>query len=183
MTRRQLEHVIVEIGERFGLDYFYVVGASAVLAVAASPDEDLVLTRDVDVIPNLQQPKSVQEMADRIDFVLGEGSDFEREFGYYAQGVDFSTPTYAPTGWRARCVPLRTRGITALCMEVHDLVISKLGAGRPKDLEFARALARHRHIDEETLHSRVDGFDVSVASRIERKIDGLFNEFGGETET
>ena len=36
-----------------------------------------------------------------------------------------------------------TGGVTGLCLEVHDLAISKYVAGRPKDLAFTEALAQH----------------------------------------
>jgi len=102
VNRQQLEHVIQAIGTRFSIDYFYVIGSSAILAAADAPAESVVITRDVDVIPNIDSPEALQKKADQIDFVMGECSDFDEEFGYYAQGVDFSTPTYAPPGWQGR---------------------------------------------------------------------------------
>ena len=44
-----------------------------------------------------------------------------------------------------RVVPNELReGVgTALCLEVHDLVASKLVAGREKDLDFILGLLRH----------------------------------------
>jgi hypothetical protein len=42
-----------------------------------------------------------------------------------------------PEGWRDRLVPIRnanTGGGTGLCLEIHDLVVSKLMAAREKDL-------------------------------------------------
>jgi hypothetical protein len=42
---------------------------------------------------------------------------------------------------RERLIPIsneNTRGVTGLCLEVHDLCASKLIAGREKDLEFVR---------------------------------------------
>jgi hypothetical protein len=52
-----------------------------------------------------------------------------------------------PDGWRERLIPLRnqnTGGGTGLCLEVHDLAVSKLVAGREKDLAFISGLVRHR---------------------------------------
>lgn len=52
MNRQQLEHVIEEVGRRTGLEYFYIIGAAAVLAVLPEPTEAaLVQTRDVDIVP------------------------------------------------------------------------------------------------------------------------------------
>ena len=73
------------------------------------------------------------------------GSPFHETFGYYAQGVGEKTAVL-PSGWKGRLVPVRgegTRGATGWCLEVHDLVVAKLVAGREKDLDFAAAAARH----------------------------------------
>ena len=86
MNRSQLEHVILEIGERTGLEYFYIVGAAAVAAQIPDAFHDgLVQTRDVDVVPGLEDPLAEAAMADRLDWVLGEGSDFEIDSGHQSQ--------------------------------------------------------------------------------------------------
>jgi hypothetical protein len=72
--RSQLQHVILEVGRRFDLCDFHIVGSSAILAALPNPPEGtLTATRDVDVIP----PQDDERMADRISFVLGEASDFD----------------------------------------------------------------------------------------------------------
>ena len=37
-----------------------------------------------------------------------------------------------------------TRGATGECLEAHDLAVSKLIAGRDKDIDFVAALLRHQ---------------------------------------
>ena len=138
MQRHQLQHVILEIGRRFELSDFHIVGSAAILAALPNPPVGtLTATRDVDVIP----PGDDEQLADRISFVLGEASDFDIEHGYYAQGVSLRTPAFAPADWLSRAIPVRVAECTGWCMEPHDLVLSKLGAGREKDLEFARDVA------------------------------------------
>ncbi len=138
MVRSQLQHVILEIGRRFDLQDFHIVGSAAILATLPNPPEGaLTATRDVDVVP----PHDDERLADRISFVLGEASNFDFEHGYYAQGVTSKTPVYAPSGWMARAVPVHVEKYTGWCMEVHDLVLSKLGAGREKDIDFAKSAA------------------------------------------
>jgi hypothetical protein len=138
MYRSQLQHVILEIGRRFDLNNFHIVGSAAILAVLPDPPEGaLTATRDVDVIP----PNDDERLGDRISFVLGEASEFDLEYGYYAQGVTSRTPIYAPAGWKDRAVPIRVEQYTGWCMEAHDLVLSKLGAGREKDFDFAKSAA------------------------------------------
>lgn len=79
MFLSQLQHVILEIGRRFDIDEFHIIGSAAILAVLPDPPEGaLAATRDVDVIP----PDGDERLADRISFVLGEASDFDAEYGY-----------------------------------------------------------------------------------------------------
>ncbi len=95
--------------------------------------------------------------ADLIDGSIGELSPFHRTFGYYAHGVGEETAVL-PGGWKDRLVPLKTPatgGATGLCLEVHDLAVSKLAAGREKDHEFVRALIRHDLADAGVISSRI----------------------------
>jgi hypothetical protein len=49
MQRHQLQHVILEIGRRFDLRDFYIVGSAAILAALPDPPPgSLTATRDVD---------------------------------------------------------------------------------------------------------------------------------------
>lgn len=87
-------------------------------------------------------PKEHPELADEIDGNLGEGSPFHIAWGYYAHGVGPET-AHAPAGWQERMLkdhvpPLLSGGEppTAWFMEVHDLALSKLAAGREKDVDF-----------------------------------------------
>jgi hypothetical protein len=86
-------------------------------------------------------PKNRPETASHLDAELGRGSRFARRHGFY---VDVVTPELAslPAGWDRRLKPLRAGTVTAFCLEVHDLVVSKLAAGRLKDLEFVGAMFR-----------------------------------------
>ena len=58
--------------------------------------------------------------------------------------MDVVTPELAtpPDGWERRLKPFRVGRITAFCLEVHDMLASKLAAGRLKDLELAGALLK-----------------------------------------
>lgn len=175
MRRQQLEHIILEIGRRNELEYFYIIGSAAILAVLPDPPEGaLTATRDVDVIP----PYDDHKLADRISWVLGEGSDFDIEHGYYAQGVSWSTPKFAPKNWHLRALPVRVASYTGLCMEPHDLVLSKLGAGREKDLDFARAVVKLKLAGEKSLLERLDAVETTDEHRtlLRHRIITLFAE-------
>jgi hypothetical protein len=174
MQRHQLQHVILEIGRRFDLRDFYIVGSAAILAALPDPPPgSLTATRDVDVIP----PGDDEQLADRISFVLGEASDFDIEHGYYAQGVSLRTRAFAPTDWPSRAIPVRVAEYTGWCMEPHDLVLSKLGASREKDLEFARDVAKLDLIRRDGLMARLESVSCSDEHRrqIAARVHALFD--------
>jgi hypothetical protein len=132
------------------------------------------MSREADVYPN-HSP----ELADRVDGAIGEGSSFHELNGYYAQGVGPETAVL-PIGWKDRVVVVKnenTNGIAGLCLEVHDLAISKFVTGRYKDLEFIQELIRQEMIRKNIVLTRLDETDLQEAerSRIRSKIETMFS--------
>lgn len=121
------------------------------------------------------------ERSDLIDGSIGELSPFHQAFGYYAQGVGEETATL-PAGWKERLVSIanpNTRGITGLCLEVHDLVVSKCLAGRPRDYDFLDECAAHGLVDRQTLLERlsmVARIDEAVRERARNRIEIAFRK-------
>lgn len=171
MNRSQLEHLIRAAASIADDSDIVVVGSQAILGQHPSAPASLLRSMEADVYP-LNAP----ERADLIDGSIGEGSPFHETFGYYAQGVGPRTAVLAP-GWRERLIPVcneATRGATGWCLDTHDLVLAKLVAGRPKDLEFALEARRAALIELDELHRRCAQLDVdervrhAVDVRIER---------------
>lgn len=109
-------------------------------------------------------PKNHPDRSDLVDGALGEGSPFQLTPGFYVHGVGPETAVL-PEGWEWRLVPVRGRGTegnTGWCVEVHDLAVSKLAAGRPKDLAYVEALFRHGLADPEEVARRVDAVRSDV---------------------
>jgi hypothetical protein len=50
-------------------------------------------------------------------------------------------------------------------LEVHDLLLSKYVAARPKDLAFTQAAARARLADPAVLQDRVDSLSLPAEAR------------------
>lgn len=107
-----------------------IIGSQALLASHPDAPEALLRSMEVDLYP-LEAP----EKADLIDGSIGELSPFHDAFGYYAHGVGVET-AILPSSWRARCVRVDTEGAVGWCLSPVDLAISKLAAGRAKDIEF-----------------------------------------------
>lgn len=171
MTRSELERVIRSAGAIARDREIVVIGSQAVLGEYPDASPALLASMEADVFP-LNHP----ERADKIEGAIGEGSRFHEEFGYYAQGVSPSTATL-PKAWRRRLVRVEnenTRGIAGLCLEVHDLAISKYIAGREKDLAFTRVMVREQLVDKKKLLARLAVTSVApalrklVSGRIER---------------
>ena len=173
MNRSELEHVIRASGAIADDDEIIVIGSQSVLGQFPEAPASLLASMETDIYP-----KNKPHFSALVDGSIGEGSFFHAEFGYYAQGVGPNTAVL-PEDWQERLVSIRnenTNGLTGLCLEVHDLAISKYVAGRPKDLEFTRELARHKMIDRSTLKQRLKKTDLSRSerSRIRWRIEANF---------
>jgi len=152
MQRHELEHLIQAAGAITGAEEIIVIGSQAILEAFPDAPPSLLRSCETDVF-TLRNPKD----ADLIDGSIGEGSPFHETFGYYAQGVWLDTAVL-PDGWINRCVEIRndnTRQVTARCLDPHDLAVSKLVAGREKDLEFLIEMTRNGILDEEINFQRV----------------------------
>ena len=169
MTREQFEHAIRAAGAVLGVSELLVIGSQAVhgsmsgtlpIEAARSVEVDVAVRGDVE-----------GRFADLIDGSIGEASMFHDTFGYYAQGVVESTARL-PAGWQARLVPFdtpATGGVTAWCLELHDLWISKAVAHREKDREFCRALLTRGVVMPDVLESRLEmvpALDARVRSAV-----------------
>lgn len=167
MTRSELEHVIRAAGAITEDREIVVIGSQAVLGQFPDAPEALRASMEADVFP-----RNRPERTDLIDGTIGEGSPFHERFGYYAQGVGERTAVL-PRGWKTRLVRVEnpnTGGIAGLCLEVHDLAISKYVAGREKDLAFTAALARHGLVHKATLLERAAQTPLEPALR--RLVEG-----------
>jgi hypothetical protein len=152
VNRSQLEHIIRAAAGNADAADIVVIGSQAILASFPDAPEELLASVEADVFPRDQPRDSIL-----IDGAIGERSLFHETFGYYAHGVDETTATL-PQGWRERLVPIHnenTRGATGWCLEAHDLAVSKLIAGRAKDISFLAALFRHGLAQPELVRERL----------------------------
>lgn len=146
MKRADLEHIIRAAGSIADTRQLVILGSQAILGSFADAPPELTASQEVDTYP-LDAP----DKADLIDGSIGEKSPFHETYGYYAHGVGPETAVL-PANWRSRTVPVcneNTRGVTGLCLSPVDLAISKLAAGREKDLRFVAAMLRHRLVSVE----------------------------------
>ena len=172
MRRSDLEHVIRAAAAIAQVDEIVVIGSQAILGQYPDPPPQLCMSMEADLWPN-----SRPDLADLIDGCIGEGSTFHESYGYYAQGVGPETAKL-PRGWLTRLVRVdnpNTHPGKGLCLEPHDLALSKYAAGREKDLDFTHAMIKAKMLDKDILLKRLPMMDIDeplkrvVKGRIERQ--------------
>lgn len=150
MTRRQLEHIVRAAAATADVRDIVVIGSQAILGSFPDPPAELAKSIDADVFPRDDPERSIV-----IDGAIGELSLFHETFGYYAHGVD-NTTAVLPDGWEGRLVQVQAgQGATGWCLDPHDLAVSKLVAGREKDLEFIGAMLRAGFVTLRTVQDRL----------------------------
>jgi len=159
VTRKQLAHllrasasILINAGSRAPTQELVVIGSQAILGQYPQAPGELLRSMEADLYP-LREPG----LADAIDGAIGELSAFHDTYGYYAQGVGPETATL-PTGWIERVIRVQSEATgksMGLCLEAHDLAISKYVAGREKDLSFTFELARHGMTSKRILLERL----------------------------
>ncbi len=172
MNRKQFDHTIRAAGAILATDQVLVIGSQAIHGSTdiEIPEAERSIEVDISALKDEDGTK-----ADLIDGSIGELSIFQETFGYYAQGVTPDTAVL-PAGWRNRLVTYEspsTNGVKALCLEIHDLWISKAIANREKDREFCTALLDRKLVDRETLLARlkkVRGLDPESKQRLSQVI-------------
>lgn len=155
MNREQLAHVLRAAARIVDDPQIIVIGSQSILGTFDADDlpdrATLSIEADLAFRDDPEEKKS-----DLVDANIGELSPFHNNFGYYGQGVSVATATL-PTGWQERLIRFDradAEPAVAWCLDSHDLVVSKLVAGRSKDLEFAEALLGSGLIDSTLLEQR-----------------------------
>lgn len=170
MRRHELEHVLRAAGTLADEPVLVVVGSQAILGACPEPPEELTVSIEVDLYPEAAPEKAIL-----IDGSIGEKSLFHETFGYYAHGVGPETAVL-PAGWRQRAVVLEnenTRGVRGLCLGLADLAISKLAAGRVKDLDFVRGMVHHGLVEVDALSLLLPELSPEDRAPLEARLRGL----------
>lgn len=149
MKRRELERAIRAASKVAQEFEFLLIGSQAVHASTQRPPAEVLLSQECDLYP-----RNRPETANRLHAELGRGSPFARRHGFYVDVVDPEVATL-PSGWQRRLNPLHIGKIKVLCLDLADLAVSKLAAGRLKDLEFVGALERLGFCSAKKVQNRI----------------------------
>lgn len=176
MNREQFEHVIRAAATVVD-DEIVVAGSQAVLGQFPSAPESLLQSLEVDVYP-----KHAPERAAEIDANLGDGSQFHASFDVYAHGIGPET-IIAPAGWEDRLIRVELPALTrkdgiavGWCLEIHDLVLAKVAAGRPHDLDFVRDVLGAHLVKIQLLRRGIELVPESHRNRVRKRLEGLIQE-------
>ena len=80
MNRHELEHLIRASGAITEEYEFVVIGSQSILGKIPYPDPEFKRSAEADIYP-----RYAPELAEKIEGVLGEGSDFHLANGFYAK--------------------------------------------------------------------------------------------------
>ena len=177
MNRSQLEHLLRAAGAIIEESDFIIVGSQAILGQYPNAPLAMLTSMEADMVA-ANHPDRTEVLN-----VIGDLSNFHDTFGYYVDPVSEST-AILPQGWRDRLVSVAspsTNGVTGHCLHPHDLMISKIAAGREKDLDFAKLMVVHKMVDREevlklamTIAATVE--DPERPRRVTARLRRLFDE-------
>lgn len=153
MKRKELAHVLRASAAISNETSFVLVGSQAVLLLLEQPPAELLVSTEIDLYPALHPEK-----ADLIDGAIGAHSTFHDTYGYHVDGVSPETASL-PDDWMDRSILTYFGDITAICPDLHDLVVSKCAAGRDKDADFVRILLADGSVMLITLLERIAMLD------------------------
>jgi hypothetical protein len=186
VKRSELAHILRAASSLAKDPNILVIGSQSILGSFSEDELPNEATRSIEAdVAFFDDPDEAK--ADAVDGGIGEASLFHESYGIYGQGVGISTARL-PSGWRDRLVPFDDpeASPTARCLDPHDLVVSKLVAGRQKDYEFARALLGVGIVDPHVLCIRADllpevpGVSRRVVEWVRREAKRLGNGPGTE---
>lgn len=175
MTKRELETLLCKAGELARDRDFFLIGSQSLRGIRSAIPRDFPRTYEADLYPR-SRPQAWALLREH----LGNRSEFFKRNGYYLDCTDPSLATL-PDGWIERLIPFRTPrtgGVTAWCLEPHDLFASKLEPGREKDLQFLRAMLKHKLAKPAVVAQRLQVLPVSSARKqvLQRALEKLAAE-------
>lgn len=164
MTKSDLELMLREAGALARDRDFFLFGSQSIRAVCARLPQEFPKTLEADLYPR-HRPEAWAVLREQ----MGRGSEFYRRHGFFLDCVD---PGLAmlPEGWLERLIPFRTPrtgGVTAWCLEPHDLFMSKLVAWREKDKAFLAGMLRHKFARAAVVLARIEDLPVAPEQKEE----------------
>ena len=152
MRKSQLEAALRAAAEASGERELVLAGSQAIFGHTDDAPVEVLMSEECGVWSRARTEKWTV-----IEEGLGKNSPYHLAHGVYVDPVDPGI-VLLPIGWEQRLKPMRIGDVAAWCLDVNDLVVSKLNAGRLKDYEFINAVLRAKLADWEVIVNRIEGF-------------------------
>ncbi|MBI3876854.1 MAG: hypothetical protein HY300_13035 [Verrucomicrobia bacterium] len=152
MQREQFHDLLLRAADVCARQELVVFGSQSVHALTATPPVEVLVSIECDI-----WLRDEPDVASRLDAELGKNSSFARTAGVYADPLPPDLPM-VPSGWEQRLLRHQVGGVTARCLEIHDLIVTKLAAGRLKDYEFIAAVLMARLAIADEVQRRIQTF-------------------------
>jgi hypothetical protein len=152
MRKPQLEAALCAAAAEAGVNELVLVGSQSVFAHTDEVPVEVLGSEECDV-----WAKERFERLASIQATLGQNSPYHKAHGVFVDPVEPGL-LLLPGGWESRLKAMHVGDITAWCLDVTDLVVSKLAAGRLKDYEFINAVLRTELADFDQVTKRIQTF-------------------------
>jgi hypothetical protein len=149
MKRTELDDLLRELARVLGKRDVAMIDSQCVHAATDAPPAEVLMSRECDILVEDSDP--AREL---IATELGKTSPYHEEYGTFVDTVSPGFP-FLPVGWEQRANVLVSGDIHSRCLELHDLVLSKLAAGRLKDNELIAALIHYKLVNVDIARARI----------------------------
>ena len=149
MNKSLFEEVLRAVGRVTGRDEVVIIGSQSIHAITDAAPAEVIMSVECDLLLDDEDPATAE-----VDEALGPNSPFVTEHDVYVDTVSASFP-FLPSGWDTRLRTLDVGTLRARCLEIHDLALSKLAAGRLKDFELIVVLLDRGMLELETTYARI----------------------------
>lgn len=179
MNLSHIHHVLTEAKKITNHTDYVIIGSLTALGLKVDPPDEMVRSIDVDMYP-----KDDPGRAGEIAALIGQGSPFEDEHGYYVDAASPDLPTL-PDGWEDRFVIHDFGDVKALFLELNDAAISKYARGEIRDRIWIQEGLKMKLLSMPTIEYRLrqtafldELEETSVKQRIaeDKKLLNLDNE-------
>ncbi len=155
MNRQKAMHLLRAIATISGENTLVLVGSATVLFRAKHIPAAMFNTNEIDVYaPDAADPDM---FSDLIDGTIGRGSQFDRTYNYFGDGVSPNTASM-PSDWRDRARPepdIAPAGVEVIVPDINDIALSNMAAWRDKDRDWLKAGVQSLILDPGAMAARL----------------------------
>ena len=175
MNHAKVAHILRAIASVSGEAKLVLVGSATVLLRAKNIPAAMLNTNEIDVF----SPGSADEemFADLVSGSLGRGSQFDKTFNYFGDGVTSKTAKM-PSDWNDRAKVVEVPGlrdVEIVVPDLNDIALAKMMAWREKDRIWLHAGVQTKILEPRRMRERMDLLPPSETphEEIARRMDAI----------